>query len=133
MPIQIEVIEEGFVLHYMISDPWDVPELLKTFEEERAYRDSVSHVVHSINDFSGARKIPANWWSARQGPGLTHPRSGEMVFIGLTPGFRLLLDAILKATRYKRVKVFNTADDGWEYIRHLAARSKLENPLTVRQ
>ncbi len=81
MPVRLQIIEDGFVLHYTISDPWEVSELLTAYDEERAHRDSVAHVVHSINDLSGTRKIPRNWWSARQGPGLTHPRSGEMVFL----------------------------------------------------
>ena len=131
MPVVLEIVEDGFVLHYTISDPWEVPDLLKAYDDERAHRDSVSHVVHSINDLSTARRIPKNWWSARQGPGLTHPRSGEMVFFGLAPGIKILVDTILKATRYRRVKVFDNADDAWAYVRSLVAKSKSERPASM--
>ncbi len=127
MPVRLEIIEDGYVLHYTISDPWEISDLLKAYDQERAYRDSVALVVHSLNELSGVQKVPPSWWIARQGPGLTHPRSGEMVFVGLAPGVRVLVDTVLKATRYQRIKTFNTADEAQEYIHRLVAESKSQN------
>ncbi len=126
MPITLELTEDGYVLHYVIADPWQVPELQELYKKEREYRDSTPHVMHSITDFTNARHIPGNWWSLRNGPGLTHPRGGEMVFFGLAPGVSILVEYILKLTRYRRVKVFKKAEEAQDYMRKLVSKTKGE-------
>ncbi len=49
-----------------------------------------------------------------------------MVFFGLAPGLNVLLDTILKATHYRRMKLFQKSEDAWAYVRAAAARSKSE-------
>ncbi len=127
MPVTLELAEDGYVLHYTIVDPWEVSELLDSYKKELAYRDTTPHIMHSLTDFSKARRIPKNWWSLRNGPGLTHPRGGEMVFVGLGPGISIIVDTILKVMRYRRVKVFKKEEEAQEYIRKLVAKTKSES------
>jgi hypothetical protein len=131
MPVTLELAEDGYVLHYAIVDPWEVSELLELYKKEREYRDSTPHIMHSFTDFSRARRIPKSWWSLKNGPGLTHPRGGEMVFFGLGPGISIIVETILKLTRYKRVKIFTKIQEAQEYTRKLAAKTKAESEAAV--
>src|SRR5262249_33371736 len=116
-----------YILHYTIVDPWEIPDLLEAYKKEHAFRDSTDHVVHSVNDLSRARRIPENWWNARHGTGLTHQRSGEMIFFGISPAIRVVLDTILKTSIYKRVVICANAEYAWKYAHELAARSKQQD------
>lgn len=104
MTVKFEVTNDGYLIRYTIADPLDMNELMQAYTQEQAHRDSVPHVVHSLNDFSNMRRIPKNWLTARSGPGLKHPRAGEMIFVGLAPGLKILVETIMRITRFKRIK-----------------------------
>lgn len=119
MPVEVKFREEDKLLHYVVTDPWDIPDLMAAYEDERAFRDQSDTVLHAVIDFSAAKNIPKNWLQARSGPGLTHPTGGEMIFVGLSSGLKILLDIILKLTRYSRFKQFESFDEALEYARTL--------------
>lgn len=127
MPVTLEPIEDGYVLHYIISDPVNIYELMNVYKDERAYRDKAQHIVHSINDLSRVRRIPPNWLRLRSGPGLSHPRSGEIVLFGLSPSISIIVETILKTVRFKRMKIFSKEAEAWAYIKKLAAEAKAMN------
>lgn len=131
MPVDLEMKEDGYLLCYKIADPWSVNELLTAYAKEQELRDSTPHTVHSLSDFTKARRVPKNWLSARSGPGLKHPRSGEMVMFGLDPAMRVLLDAILKISRFRRLRIFKTEGEAMEYAKQLVAAAKAEPVATV--
>jgi hypothetical protein len=126
MPVTVELDYDGYILHYKITDPLDLTDLLKAYDVERELRDATPHVLHSINDFSELRQIPKNWLQARSGPGLKHPRAGEMIFIGLSPGLKIVVDIILKLTRYTRIQNFRTKEEAEPYIQALVETTKAE-------
>ncbi len=124
MPVTLDLIEDGRVLYYQFTDPVEISELLALYKKEAQLRDAVSYPLHSITDFSGLHRIPQNWLQARHGPGLKHTRSGEMLFVGLKPGLKILIDVILKVTRYQRVKLYTSMDEALSYIRSVIQASK---------
>jgi hypothetical protein len=133
MPVTLELIEDGYVLHYTISDPWESADLMNMYPKELAYRDSTPHVIHSITDLSASRRIPKNWLQLRAGPGINHPRGGEIVLFGLNPGINIIVDTILRATRSTRMRVFKDEAKAWEYIRELAAQAQAQDQSAVSQ
>ncbi len=117
MPVELKIEENGHLIHYTFTDPWEITDLLAAYRKEEEYRNSVNYTVHSLTELSKMRRIPRNWLEARQGPGMKHPRSGEMVIVGVAPGIKIILDTIFKIARYKRVKMMNTAEEGIQYLR----------------
>jgi hypothetical protein len=123
MPVHLQLSQDQRYLVYEISEPLNMNELLQAYEKEKQYRDSLPHVVHSIVDMSKMRRIPVNWLTAKAGPGLTHPRSGEMLFVGLSIGIRMIVETILKLMNYKRMRLFSTRQEAEDYMTELITRT----------
>ena len=124
MPVQFKIEDDGWIIHYSITDPMDIPELLAAYKQERAHRDATPHLVHSITNMSGVRRIPRNFMSAGSGPGLKHPRSGELIIVGLSPMLSRIIDPILRLARFNRLKVMNTEAEAFTYLRTLIAANQ---------
>lgn len=119
MPVNIQFSEDRRYIIYTIDDPVKIEDLLESYETEREYRDSVDYVVHSIVDMSDIKRIPPNWLTAKAGPGLTHPRSGEMVLVGISRGLRIIINTIFRITRYNKMKFFDTRAEADAYMQQL--------------
>ncbi len=124
MPVTVELSYDGYVLHYVIAEPWEINDLLHAYEKERKLRDAANHTLHSLIDFSQARHIPKNWLQARHGPGLKHPTSGMMVCVGISPGLKMLLEIIFRITNYKSIKLCATVEEAHDYLAPLVAEVK---------
>lgn len=124
MPVELEFILDQRVLVYQISDPFEIEELMEAYDQEKAFRDSMPHVVHSIVDMSGLTKIPRSWLTAKAGPGFSHPRSGIIMLVGLTPGLKLILQVILRITKYPRLRYFDKRDEAEAFVRKLLAEEQ---------
>ncbi|MCA9906938.1 MAG: hypothetical protein KC547_23945 [Anaerolineae bacterium] len=96
-------------------------EILEAYKKERAFRDSTPNTVHSIVDMSQVARIPKNWLTAKAGPGFSHPRSGIIILVGLTPGLRIILQVILRFTKYPRLRYFETRAEAEAFVRDLIA------------
>ncbi len=118
MPINIELGDDGYILYYTIRDPWTIQDLMEAYQKELQLRDSVDHIVHSIVDFTNTHQIPKNWLQAKQGPGLTHPRAGEMLIVGISPAVKILFDTILRISHFGkgRLKLFSSLSEAQGYI-----------------
>lgn len=57
---------------------------------------------------------------------MTHPRSGEMIFVGINPGLKVLVDFLLKMSRYRRVKLFDNMEEAQVYIDALVEHTKAQ-------
>ncbi len=131
MPVTVELSYDGYVLHYVIADPWQISDLLSAYQQERKFRDASDHTLHSLIDFSQARRIPKNWLQARHGPGLNHPTSGVMVCVGLSPGLKVLLEIIFRVTNYKSIKLCATVEEAHAYLAPLVAELRAKaDPIT---
>lgn len=124
MPVHVNLDENKEYLIYSLSDPLKIEELLAAYRQEKEYRDSLPYTLHSIVDMSTVKRIPPNWLLAKAGPGLTHPRSGEILIVGVSRGLKILLETILKITNFKRMRFFVARPEADVYLRELLARSK---------
>ncbi|MBI5666419.1 MAG: hypothetical protein HZC41_00305 [Chloroflexi bacterium] len=123
MPVHLQLSDDQRYLIYTITEPLSLDELMLAYQQERVYRDSLPYTVHSIVDMSGIKRIPANWLTAKAGPGLTHPRSGEILFVGVSFGIKIILDTLMKITRYQRMKFFQTRAEADAYMAELLKRT----------
>ena len=126
MPIDLRLSEDGYYLIYEITEPYDLPELYEVYKQEKIYRDEKPYTMSSIVDMSGLSRIPVNWLTAKSGPGLTHPRSGQILFVGLSRPVHIIVDVIMKVTRYNRMKSFDTREAAEAYMQELVAKVKAE-------
>jgi hypothetical protein len=108
MPVQLAFSESKRYIIYTLTDPLDMNELQRVYQKEKEHRDSVDHTVHSIVDMSRVKGIPRNWLTAKSGPGLSHPRSGKMLFVGISPALKTLVSLILDIMRYRKMEFYNT-------------------------
>lgn len=131
MPITVKLTYDDYVLYYEFTDPWDIPDLIAAFEEERRLRESVDHTLHSIIDFSQTHTLPRNWLQARHGPGLSHAKTGEMVCVGLSSGLKMMIDIILRLTNFKRMQLLSTLEEAHAYIGPLVEQTKLSEDRTA--
>lgn len=111
MPVDIKLSDTHRYIIYEMSDPLNMDELMMAYAQERKFRDAHDHTMHSIVDMSGVGRIPPRWLTAKAGPGLTHPRSGYMVFTGVSLGLKIVLDTILKFARYEKVVMADSRED----------------------
>lgn len=119
MPVNIEFSSDKRYIVYTITDPMNMTELMNAYAQERTFRDSVPYTLHSIVDMSQIKRIPPNWLTAKAGPGLTHPRSGFMLFVGLSMGFKMILQTIMKIMRYEKIHFFDTRTEADAFMAEL--------------
>jgi hypothetical protein len=124
MPVEVQLTPDQTHLLYEMIDPVNMEQLLEAYRQEKIYRDSVSTTLHSIVDMSKMKRIPPNWLVAKAGPGLTHPRSGELLFVGVGVGVKMILSTILKIVRYDRIRFFDTRSDAEAYMSVLSNRTQ---------
>ncbi len=129
MPIELSFHEDGHIIEYRLTEPLDISELSALFETDTQHRDSVDFTVHSITDCSQLRSLPRNWLGAKSGPGLHHPRSGEIVIVGVTPGLKVLVDTMMKIARFKRVKLVNTLNEARTYLHDVVTQEHANPPV----
>jgi hypothetical protein len=128
MPVELKFSDNRRYLIYKITEPFDINDLMRAYEKEREYRDSVDYTLHSITDMSALRRVPPNWLTAKAGPGLTHPRSGSILLVGLTPGYKILLNTITKIMRFNRMQFFNTYAEAEAFMEKLIAYPAITRP-----
>lgn len=111
MPVDIQFSEDKKYIVYTFTEPLSIDELMEGYQQEKAYRDSVDNTVHSIVDMSPLKRIPRNWLTAKRGPGLTHPRSGKILFVGISSGIQIIVRTILRIARFNRMEFYNTREE----------------------
>jgi hypothetical protein len=121
MPVTIEYVENGRVLLYTFSDPWDANELAASYAGTREYLGKAHHKVHTLVDVRSARRVPSRVMDLRRGPDWSHPNSGHVAVVGSATAISIFVQAIFRLSRFDRIRFFNTLDEGWTYLRKLMA------------
>jgi ornithine cyclodeaminase/alanine dehydrogenase-like protein (mu-crystallin family) len=119
MPINLILDPQNRYVIYELSDPIDMRELNDAYAQELAYRDATQNTVHLLADLSQANRLPTNWLSAQATPGLKHPRSGEMLLVGLSGTVRMAVEVVMKVSRFDRVRFFNTREEAEARLQEL--------------
>ena len=134
MPVTVQLDDDNHHLVYELDEPLDIKELMEAYKQEKDYRNAVPHTLHSIVDMSKVTRIPPNWLVAKAGPGLTHPRSGYMLFVGVSHGLKIMVQLILKVAKYKRIQFFETREEAEAYMIELIEKTKAsESPVSDTQ
>src|SRR5689334_9292854 len=119
MPITQEICENGYVIFYVMTDPWTVTELLNLYPAETVYRDQVGHQVHCLVDASQVHTAPARGIIGLRNntPSFVHPTAGQFVVIGANTFLSLVGQTIFNLLRFDKGKFVKTEDEAWTYLR----------------
>jgi hypothetical protein len=121
MPVDLQLDASQRRLTYGFTDPLTIEQLLEAYDRERALRDSSPHIIHSITDFTGLKRIPPRWLTAKAGPGFTHPRAGYILFVNMSPGLSILVKTIVSIVNFERIRYFNTRAEAETFIDRVLA------------
>ncbi len=126
MPITLNLVDDGWILHYIDSDPWTAGELLDlNVVTEKYYRDT-THKIHTLTDASKLRTVPSGILRARNVPNLSHPNSGEIAIVGAAILVEKISSAMFRIAHFTRVKFFGTEPEAWAYLRDIISRESKE-------
>ena len=131
MPVNVRLSENQYYLIYEFEEPLQIQELMEAYKKEKEFRDSHDHTLHSLVDMSSIRRIPPNWLVAKAGPGLTRPRSGRMLFVGISHGLRIIIQTILKIARYDRMQFFANREEAEVCMTELVQQTKANEDPTI--
>ena len=121
MPILIDLIENGHVVQYTVSDPWSPSEILPAKEQSHVIFGKAQHKLHVIADLRGA-SLNLGLLNAVQQVigGEPLPNSGEVVVLGIGRMMRMIASPILKiAAGSDPVSFFDTQQEALTYLRKL--------------
>ncbi len=122
MTVQLELIENGHVLHYVFTDPVDMRELEAFNRQEKEYYDVVTHRIHSLVDIRQMTHVPQGALHVRIRPNLTHKNSGHLVLVGASTLIRMLAETATRLAHFGHIEFFSEIDPAWAYLRDLIAK-----------
>jgi hypothetical protein len=135
MPAQVTLEQDGYLLHYVFSDPWTIAEMERVNTESLGYYNAAKHKLHVLVDMRGSKNAPTGMMRARNNPDLKHPNSGKIAVVGVTPLIRNVGEALLKLAHFNRAAFFDDMEAALEYLRkeiaNEQARLKAEEAQTA--
>jgi hypothetical protein len=126
MPVKMELCENDRVMYWVFTDPWEVADLTAHYDQAKINLDSALHKLHSLANVERSRRMPTGILQARKGPDWNHPNSGQVVLVGASPIIKGLFETIMILVHFKRVRMFDHEEEGWQYLRQLIAEENTE-------
>jgi len=126
MPVNVILLKEGRVSLTTYTDPLDMAEIAEAGEKANSdYLEKATRPVHSIMDFSGVHRLPANILSrsATMARGL-HPMVGVMVIVTSNTFINLMANALTRALPSRKILICPTLDEAWAIIEKILADEK---------
>jgi hypothetical protein len=121
MPITYEIRENGYVIFYVMTDPWTVADLLNNFAAETVYRDQAGHQVHTLVDLRLVHTAPTSGLIGVRNkvPSLVHPTAGQFVVIGANIFMHMVGQTIFNLLAFDKGKFVNTEEEAWTFLRSI--------------
>jgi hypothetical protein len=121
MPILIDLIENGHVVQYTVTEPWSPSEILPAKAKSHEIFGAAKHKLHVLVDIRKASMNLAVVNAAQQVIGGEQlPNSGEIVVLGVGKMLRMVAAPILKiAAGSDPVTFFDTTQEALTYLRKL--------------
>jgi hypothetical protein len=125
MPAHLEVKEDDRVLHYTVSEPWTLNDMLELNRQARDVYEAANHKVHVLVNVSAVGNVPPGFVRARSNPDFTHPNAGYIAVVGASLLIRSMSDLILRLARFNRLTFFDTEDAAWAYLHKVMDSEKV--------
>lgn len=117
MPARIDLLEDGYVIRYDISDPWTMEEMFACYDQAKPLYDAANHKIHMLVNLEASRNLPHGVLRVRQDPGLSHPNGGTVALVGAATFVRAIAETILRLARNNQAKFFDKEELAWVFLR----------------
>jgi hypothetical protein len=125
MPIKMELMENGHILHLQVQDPWTAADIPVAKETCRTIFQQAEHTVHALVDFRGAAiTVPLLNASQQVIGGEPFPNSGQIAIIGVPWMMRMVAEPILRLSgNADTLAFFGSMDEAKTHLRrHIAKK-----------
>jgi hypothetical protein len=121
MPATAELLEEGHILKYVVSDPWTMDDIYHITREGKQVYDNSPHRVHLIVDVTQTHRVPPSFLSVRNVPDLNHPNSGHIAVIGAAGMVKIMVDLVARFFPGDKVTYFSGEAEALDYLQGVIA------------
>jgi hypothetical protein len=118
MPVDMEIMEGGHIIRYTYAETWTIAEYASMEEQDRSYRESVNHKVHSLS-IAKMKMGPAGALRTRNSPALTHRTAGNIAVVGAGKIAQVFAEAVFRMTHFQRVRFFDTEEQALAWLREI--------------
>lgn len=119
MPATADLIENGHVLKYVVTEPWSMEDIYHITRRGKQVYDTSPHRIHLLADVTGIRKVPPGFLSVRHVPDLNHPNSGHIALVGAEGLFKLMAELVARFFPAEKVGYYNSEEEALSHIRSL--------------
>jgi hypothetical protein len=119
MPYSANMIEDGHILLYDVSDPLSMDEFVSDYARLTAIYDASACRIHSLGNLTTLRQIPAGFLKIRHSPGAFHVKAGFVALFGASWFVRNMIEIAQRLIQFDRIRFFPTEDDALNYLHSL--------------
>jgi hypothetical protein len=127
MPVTLELRENGRVLHYTFTDPWEIGDLTALYPKSLELLRSANGRLYTLADVRTARRIPSGLLNLRHGPEWSHPNGGAVAVVGASALLRTFASIVFRLSRFEQARFFDDEDEAWLYL-HRAMAAEAQTP-----
>lgn len=124
MPIELQMLHDSRIAHYIFSDPWNPQEMQAVQNSIIPFLDTATGPVHALVDLTRARQDPIGMLQTRTHPTFKHRNRGYIVLVGPSLLITRLAEVGFKLIGYKDIRFFETAAEGMDFIQSLLATER---------
>src|SRR5215467_10874218 len=117
MPVTLNLIEDGHIIHITITDPWKTSEITTLYPLVEATLNKAHYKIHTLADVSQTKQAPGNIFKSRlANANYSHPNTGVIAIVGASPVVKVMAETLFWLARYERARFFATYDEGLHFI-----------------
>jgi hypothetical protein len=118
MPINLELIENGYIVWFRVEGSWNDNDIFTAKKEAHRVFSQAEHIVHALVDLRRASVNMALIRATQQIiGGEPLPNSGQIAVVGVARLMRMLVEPILRVISTDPITFFDTIEDAKKYLR----------------
>ncbi len=119
MPIHLNLIENGWILHFQIERTWTPDEILAAKKDTRRIFEQATHPVHALADLrQAAVNVALLQASSQVIGGEPLPNSGQIAVVGVSWMLRMIATPLLSlAVGNDPVTFFDSYDEAVRFLK----------------
>ncbi|MBX3083702.1 MAG: hypothetical protein KF716_18860 [Anaerolineae bacterium] len=121
MPVHMEIRNEGRLVYWDFSDPWDLAEALGLLKTVERHMSEATFPVYSFVDLRNARRIPSGVLGLPRLVNWHLPNGRDVVFVSNSHAIRAMVQLLFRLARSERYAVFDDYDQAWNLAQQLLA------------
>src|SRR5258708_35539893 len=109
MPMTMEPREDGRILRFVFTNPWNLTDVAQVFEKDQAFRDRATTTVHALVDCSDIDTLPPGTLNvARLSPSYNHRTKGHIAAFCASKSIQVIGNLLALLVPLHDMKFFKT-------------------------